>query len=251
MIRFSLFTCLLCLSALSYGINLPAYTALYQAEWRGGWIPVSVAAVRNFSPVDNGIWSLSFKADSIVVDLNESSDLIVKDGVLYPQFYHYKTKGMFENTKLERRFEWDSQRIFDLTSNQYWDIELQPGMQDNISYQEQLRFDLANKVDELVYPVVYRGKIKTYIFNRYQEGSLKTPNGEINTIEVHQVINQDNNIQTKMWFAVDYDYVLVRLWQKRKNGDEQEITLQRYDSGGKQINVYNELKGKNNAGKKP
>lgn len=238
MIRFIFCIFLSSLSGLTQALNLPAYTAYYQAEWRGGWIPVSVGAIRNFSPVDNGIWSLSFKSESIVVDLNESSDLIVKDGVLYPQYYHYKTKGMFENTKLERRFEWNTQRIFDLTKNQYWDIELQPRMQDNISYQEQLRFDLANNVQDLVYPVVHRGKVKTYEFYRASDGILKTPNGDIKTIEVHQVINADNNIESKMWFAVDYDFVLVKLWQKRKNGDEQEITLERYESAAKKLIAY-------------
>lgn len=229
---------------LSHALNLPAYTAYYQAEWRGGWIPVTVGAIRNFSPVDNGIWSLSFKAESVVVDLNESSDLTVKDGVLYPQFYHYKTKGMFENTKLERRFEWDTKRIFDLTQNEYTEIELQPRIQDNISYQEQLRFDLANNVEDLTYSVVHRNKIKNYVFYRAGEGKLKTPNGEIKTIEVHQLINEDNNIESKMWFAVDYDFVLVRLWQKRKNGDEQELTLERYESRDKKLNAYQKIKNK-------
>lgn len=63
--------------------------------------------------------------------------------------------------------------------------------------------------------------------------SLKTKVGTLRTVKVEQIESKRSKKKTYIWFARDYDYLLVRLKQKQKDGQTYQIDLTRADINGK------------------
>lgn len=214
------------------------YEAKFQAEWDRGWFPITVEAKRSLKPDSDGRWQLNFEVNSSLADLREHSSLELIDNQLVPQNYVYKTSGLLSKEKREQVFHWDKKKVWGGHEKKFWDYELPVGAQDSLSYQEQLRLDLINNKTELSYPVIYKHKLKTYEFEIIGETQLETPNGKIKTIEVKQRINKYNDLNTRIWFAVDYGYILVKISQKRPKGGGQTITLYEAKVGGKTLKAF-------------
>lgn len=93
-----------------------------------------------------------------------------------------------------------------------------------ISYQLQMSKDLSAGRDKFCYNVLMRGKVKEYCFEPTGEQVLDTPLGEINTVQMRR-IREDQERETLFWLAPQWDYLLVKLWQKEEDGETYEIVL--------------------------
>ncbi len=215
-----------------------AYHAEYQAEYRGGWIPIKVSASRKLEALKNGQWRSAFAVYSSVMDLSEISVMALNDKGFVPDYYEYKTSGFASKDKRKQVFHWQEEKVWGDHKDRFWDYTLEPGTQDSMSYQEQLRYDLIAGKETLAYPVVYKHKLKVYEFERIGEDILNTPHGPLKTLVVKQKLNDYNELNSRIWFAVDFNYVMVKLQQERPNGDEQIITLKQARQGDAVLNAY-------------
>ena len=216
-----------------------AYEAHYIAEYKGGWIPIEVNATRALSKLDSGEWQSKFKASSSLVDMTESTlmQANLDTQSFIPNKYIFKTTGLISEERVQI-FHWDKLKVWGEHKKQFWKYELLSGSQDSMSYQEQLRWDLINNKQTFAYPVTYKHKLKEYEFELVGTDTLKTPNGNIETIKVKQKITKHNKLETHIWFAVNYDYVMVKLRQKRDGKGGQEIRLKKANVRGKLLKAY-------------
>ena len=232
-IAFTLF--LICAQASSDNL---AYEAEYQAEYKGGWIPIKVSASRKLEKLESGQWRSVFAVYSSIMDLSETSLMSLGDKGFVPNTYEFKTTGFATKERRKQVFNWDERKVWGDHKQTHWKYLLIDGTQDSMSYQEQLRLDLINNKAELSYPVVYKHKLKTYEFERVGFKEIKIPNGLVKALEIQQKINKYNKLESRSWFAIDYDFVLLKLKQKRPDGTEQVISLKRAKVNGKELVAF-------------
>lgn len=202
------------------------YEASYKATWKAGWFPITVDAKRELSQLENGLLQLKFEAYSSIADLHEQSQYSIDANTVKPHHYRYKTTGFLSKKRRSQTFDWDKRKVWIPEGDEWANYDLTLGIQDNLSYQEQIRLDLIAGKTEFSYQVAYKNRLKHYDFKVAKRGQTKTKQGLINTVEVVQ--NKDNKKEsTRIWFAVDYDYLLIKLETKQKNGDSNTITLKK------------------------
>ena len=68
---------------------------------------------------------------------------------------------------------------------------------------------------ESSYNVIDKGRARQYIYTVHSNDVLDTILGEINTIVIKRVI-ANNKRSTLTWYAVDHDYIPVKIQQYRK-----------------------------------
>ena len=175
-------------------------------------------------------WILEFGADASVVSLMETTRFTMDKGQVKPLSYRYKRGGLFGSKPEEASFDWK-------TMEAKWDHEDQSvkfpsNAQDKLSYQYQLGLDLSAGKTDLRYPVIDDDEVYEREFIIEGEEVLETEAGKLNTVRVK--IKRDNNKrQTWIWFAKDWDYVLVKFHQK--DDSEYLIEFTEGEVGGKKI----------------
>ena len=118
---------LYCVSAITFMVSIApiclaqmdsasiAYEAEYEATYKGGWIPITVAAERSLKLQEDGQWRLAFEVYSSIVDVSEISQMELHDQVFVPYIYDFKTSG-FATKSVELKFFTGTKRKFGVTT---------------------------------------------------------------------------------------------------------------------------------------
>jgi hypothetical protein len=211
------------------------YSATYHATWKAKWFPITVEGIRTLKNLEDNSWQLSFEAYSSVADLSEISVFKINNKTILPQSYRYKTTGFLSKKHRLQEFKWEENKVW-LPKKDLWaNYELQKGVQDNLSYQEQIRLDLKQGKTEFYYPVTYKNRLKHYYFETVGETQLQLQNKTITAIEVKQIKLKHPKEATRIWFAKDYDYLLVQLEKTKKNGNRNSIKLKKAHLNGQTL----------------
>jgi len=205
--------------------QLTPYSANYEVTWKAGWFPVTVKASRTLKKSEDFDWILSFEAYSSIADLSEISQFNVVNQVIQPQKYSYKTTGFLSKSRRQQEFNWLDKTLWLPKKESFAEYELPDNLQDNMSYQEQIRLELMAGKKEFEYPIAYKNRLKQYYFEVVKETQLKTKQGEIKTIEVKQTHLKNKKESTHLWYAVDYDFLMLKLVKVKSNGDKHTILL--------------------------
>ena len=78
-------------------------------------------------------------------------------------------------------------------------------------------------------------KIKNFSFQMVGFEVLNTQVGSLRTVKIEQIEKKKHKKKTYIWFAKDYDYLLVRLKQTQKDGQTYQIDLTAADINGKTL----------------
>ena len=216
---------------------ISAYIADYEATWDAGWFPITIDAKRELEKTDNG-WQVSFEAYSRVADVSEVSNFTLEGYVVKPQNYRFKTTGFLSKTKRNMEARWNENKVFLPYRKKYAEFEMPENLQDSISYQEQIRLELMQGKTEFAYPISYKDRIKNLEFKVKKEETLKSKGGPIETILVEQSNNRHRKEFTRIWFAKDHEYLLVKLYMSDKHGDTTLIELEDATLGDKKIKGF-------------
>ena len=190
------------------------FTANYRTRYSG----FNARGTRNLTR-EGDEWVLDFGADARIVSVTEVTRFKIANNTVEPQYYRYKRGGLFGANPEEVTFDWKAMEA-------KWEHEELPvkfprGAQDKLSHQLQLSMDLAAGKTDLIYPVVDDDEVFERAFIIEGEEILDTPAGQLNTVRVK--IKRDNDKrQTWIWFARDWDYLLVKFHQK----DESEYLIE-------------------------
>lgn len=202
---------------------LSPYTAKYTATYDAGWFPISVSATRELKKLEDQSWQISFEAYSSIADFSERSQFTLEQQIK-PLEYQYKTSGFFSKKRRSKTFDWENKTV-QINKDQKADYEVPNHLLDNISYQEQMRLDLAQGQTKLAYDVAYKERIREYEFKIIGEQTFDSSIGKIKTVKVAQTNHRNKKEKTHIWFAKDHQYLIVKLFIVDRHGDKNTITL--------------------------
>ncbi|MGM0450000.1 MAG: DUF3108 domain-containing protein [Pseudomonadota bacterium] len=208
----------------------------YGAELERG-VTISGEATRSLTSTDDGGWMYRFDVDSFVADIRESSRLRFEEGRIISDQYRYSLEGFFLSNRYKKLdFNWDEQVIVDRENDRRIDISEQPDVQDQLGAQLQLWLDLRAGKETMEYVIPDDGDFKDYQFEVLREETLDTREfGEVETVVVERVRDEDSPRTTLMWFAPEWDHLLVRLEQTNDEGEDFEIYLKDATLDGERI----------------
>ena len=197
---------------------LKPYTAELKGRIKG--LPMKASGSRTLKKNSSGEWQLNFDAGAgMFVGISETSSFYLSEGTIKPDVYQYKRSGLIGKKKEEQAsFDWKQSQINWQQDDKQWAIKLQNGALDNLSYQTQLRMDLAAGKKELNYLIADDDEIYQRSFIIEGEEVLQTEAGKLHTVRVK--VNRDHNRrETYIWFAKDWDYFFVKLLQKEGDSE--------------------------------
>jgi hypothetical protein len=207
------------------------FEAKYKAKYRG----ISVTAVRTLKTLEDGSQYYSFIADSLIADLAETSQFRWSDtDRVVPIRYTYERSVMGRERKAEVLFNWDKHKVTNNVEDKPWQMSIPTDALDKLSYQIQLRADLINGKTPGVYAVADGGKLKQYRFEIVGEESLATRAGRFDVIKVRRLREENEERQTVIWFAKNWNYLVVRL-QQEEDDKSYEIDMVSATLNGKPV----------------
>lgn len=213
----------------------PEFTAEYNATWTGGWFPINVDAKRSLSYQADGTATLTFEADSAIAGLQEISTFRYLNSTIQPLQYRYLRTGLFKEPDRNQVFDWQKKQIINGDNQSIFNGHWNDLVQDNLSYNVQASIDLQQGKTQFTYPVFDRNKVKNFSFQMVGFEVLNTQVGSLRTVKIEQIEKKKHKKKTYIWFAKDYDYLLVRLQQTQKDGQTYQIDLTAADINGKTL----------------
>ncbi len=159
--------------------------------------------------------------------VSEQSNLIVRNGLLELFSNRLETKvawkTMLKTTKLDDAS--DTYQYKDSKGTKQ--APYRPGLLDQHSLTLALIADLnaQKKGPSFVYMVVNREKVEPYTFKIVGTQTLSTAIGKLNTIRVDRIRESNDGKTTRIWFAVDKNYMPVLIQQNDENGDDIEMRI--------------------------
>lgn len=221
-------------SALLHAQPLHPFQASYTADWKQ--LPFTGTAERSLRQRDDGHWELTFKASMLVAGVSESSTLRLQDNQLQPLRYKYDRTGLGKPKKSRQNFDWHALQVSGKDKDGDYQLPLHAGILDKSSYQLALQRDVAQGESRLSYLVLDGNDLDTYDFRLLGDELIETPLGALNTVKVERVRDPGQNMRkTTLWFAKDWNYLLVQLNQVERDGKEYTIMLQNGQVNGKAV----------------
>lgn len=220
-------------SALASAQDLTPFTASYAADMRK--VPVNGEATHTLRANDDGTWTLNFNAGLFVARLTEESVFRLQGDRVQPLNYHYERRGLGRGRTSRLNFDWDQGLVTGSHKNEEFELQTEPGLLDKTTYQLALQRDLIAGRTDLQYRVVDGDDIEDYEFRITGEKRVTTRVGQFDAVEVERVRDADAKRQTTLWFAKDWEYLLVRLTQVETDGQEYQIMLKEATLDGKPV----------------
>jgi len=215
-------------------LALEPFSAHYTADWQQ--VPVSGSAERHLTQQADGSWQLQFKASMLVAGISETSRFNLAGQRFVPLSYRFERSGLGKSKKIAHDFDWQAKRVTGHDRNQPVSLLLESGLLDKSTYQLALQQDVAAGKQSMSYQVLDGDEIETYDFRVLGTEQVKTEVGQVEAVKVERVRDPtQSKRQTVLWFAKDWDHLLVRLQQVEKDGKEYQIMLKQGTVDGRAV----------------
>ena len=206
-------------------VDLVPFEASFSAAMNQG-ITLKGSAKRILSDKNNGVWLYRTAVNSFVADVEESIILKWQDGQVLPLRYRYRLSGLLIRDREETiDFDWEKGVATGHYKGKNFEVALSPGLLDPLGYQLQLHQDLKAGKREMEYRYVRHGRLDKERFAVIDEGRIKAPQGEMKALTVEKLRGEGSKRETLMWFAPEFDYMLVQLLQTEPDGSRYELNL--------------------------
>lgn len=212
--------------------SLSSYSAVYSASING----ISIEITRVLETQVQGEYKLTLTASTPLLGFVESSSFKLDGGAIQALRYRYQGTGI--NTRARSsRFDWDTNKVHSIYKGKSYELSATKGLQDRLSWQEQIRWHLLNqtftenkKVPSI--SLVSNKRIKKYHITYSGEETINTPLGTFNAAHYSKVqINSGREVH--VWLAKDWDYLPLRVLQIEPNKKPGEIILKSAHLKGK------------------
>ncbi len=157
-------------------------------------------------------------------DRLESSKFIMDKDQILPIEYKYIRKRKKKEEYITTIFNSDTSS-YTLIDGIKKDHINSLGSQDRLSVQIAFQEDMKKGIFESTYNVIDKGRSRKYIFTIHGDDIIDTVFGKTNAIVIKRII-ENNKRSTLTWYAVDHDYVPVRIEQYRKESLKFTVMLE-------------------------
>lgn len=210
------------------------FSASYTADYKSA--PFSGTAERSLVKLRNGDWELRFEGAMLVASLSERSRWRPDQGIVQPLRYRYSRKGLGSSKTVEQDFDWDTRQVLGMRKGRAFRVPLHRGLLDRSSLQLALQQDVANGKSAMTYQVLDETDVETHDYRVLGEEGVRTRAGVVRAIKVERVRDPgQSRRQTLLWFAPEWNYLLVRLHQRENDGKEYQIMLKSGEVNGERI----------------
>lgn len=216
-------------STYTLGFDLKPHTAKYKASFKSG-IPINGTATHTLVQLSPDIWRYQFNVDSLFADINEYVYFQTHQGHIVPITYHYTRSGWaVSDRRAILEFNWNTHKVLNDVQGVPWSMSIPDNALDKLGYQLQIKLDLMAGLDNLVYQVADGGYLKEFQFTIEGEETIDTELGEVTAVIVKKQRSETDSRDSTLWFAKEWDYLLVKLIQKESDGERYEINIQSVD----------------------
>lgn len=130
---------------------------------------------------------------------------------MIPVNYYAHYTGRAKDVVERLDFDWTRNIVTSLRDGKITELPVAIGTPDKLGHQILLRGDVARGMKHIEYQVADRSAIKPYVYDVIGSEELVTARGKVTTIRVQKGT-------TTFWLAPEWDYLLVQLVQKNKDG---------------------------------
>jgi len=219
-----LLLCLVSTPLLATEISPPFTLLPYQASYSAKYNGMPIEAQRELIKLEQG-YRLETSASNFLGNMRETERLHL-DAEGRIRIDAYVSKRSFFGSKRKEKLVINHQlkQAIYTRKKKRREIALQPDYLGPVSYQLQLRRDLAKTDAPLKYSVISHGKIKDYQFERLGVEVINTGLGDISALKIRRV--RDNaERETIFWMAKELAFLPVKVWQREEDGKSYEMTL--------------------------
>ena len=220
-------------SSVATAQELVPFSASYAADMRN--VPLNGEANHQLIANEDGTWTLEFSAGMFVARLSEKSNFTLEDDAIIPIEYEYKRRGLGRSRTTTQHFDWESGVVTGDHKKDRFTLQTEPGLLDKTTYQLALQRDLMAGKTDMRYRVVDGDDIEEYHFRVVGEERVTTRVGQFDAVEVERVREPDADRETTIWFAKDWQYLLVRLNQIETDGQHYQIVLKEATLDGEPV----------------
>lgn len=159
---------------------------------------------------------------------SESSYFTLNEGQIQPYRYIMSRTGTGSDRYYELNLDQSGQKLATGKEKTLKETSWRDDWLDQLSYQQQLVLDLRAGKTTFSYNVLNRhGDSKRYDYAVVAEETLALPYGELKTLRISRL--EDDDKQIYAWVAPELDYLLVRLWRGEKNVEQFDVQLHKLD----------------------
>lgn len=211
----------------AHGDELKTYEAQYTATAMG----LSTTAYRNMTFHEDNTYLLENRLTLSVLgatvgSVTESSRFRWQDGDLTPLQYEYLQTGISGTTE-QIAFDWQTNVAHSTVDSESWDLTLEKGYLDKLSYSTRLGQDIAaSDQQEFSYQIIDGDEVEPHLYRITAQEVISTPVGNLNAVRIERIRDPGSSRRTTVWLAKDWDYLLVRLEQVNGSGRKTELSLE-------------------------
>ena len=154
----------------------------------------------------------------------ETTKYIRNNGVIKPIFYKYVKEKKDSINFIETFFDLDNKYAYTINNNEKYEHANIPYSLDRLSVQIDFQEKMKSGVFEYEYNIIDKGRVRKYSFVLHSDDVIETIFGQTNTIVIKKLI-ENNKRSTLTWYAVDHNYIPVKVEQYRKKSLKFTATL--------------------------
>jgi hypothetical protein len=203
----------------------------YEASYQASAIGLRTTAYRTQERIAEHSYRLQNSLSitmlgATVGTITETSEFLWQDDTLVPQHYLYEQTGI-RSRREEAEFNWETGMVASHDDGELWDLPIEPGAMDRLSFSVRLGRDIADHgLSEFRYQILDGDEFDEHHYRVRGEEILNTPLGALRTVHIERIRDPGSERRTSFWLASDWDYLLVRLEQVNGAGRLTELQLE-------------------------
>jgi hypothetical protein len=206
------------------------YEAGYEARARG----LSTDAYRNLVQTSDNVYQLRHGLSLRVLGANlitvaETSHFYWQDSGAVPVSYAFEQSGLRKRQE-HISFDWENLRATVVRNDRETVTDISAGLLDNLSFTAQMSSTLNARPELLAADTVLEYRLLDGTEPEIQQyrvaarETVETLVGALDTVLIERIREPDSDRSTRIWLAVDHEFVLAKL-EQIEDGDTTELLL--------------------------
>ncbi|WP_196138274.1 DUF3108 domain-containing protein [Aliikangiella sp. G2MR2-5] len=201
---------------------LRQYRAVYSVNSDGKELG---KATRTLTEVNN-IWKLQIQSKlskwMLTLRSNEFTEFVPANSLIKTRKFYTSSKVTFKSPRvIEQSFDWQARKETGKRDKQQWELSFECKIYDRMSHLIQLRADLLNGTENLLYNVSYKGRHKLYQYQISGQETLKSNLGNLETIRIDRIKGDESRFS--LWLSPELNYLPVQIAQVEQ--DKPDVTM--------------------------
>ena len=183
---------------------------------------------------DSGQYSVKTQAKNFLGKVSEKGNFKISDGGnIVPLKYAKQQKSIVGNRSETHIFDWATNTLSFVYKKSQSTVALSEGQFDRLSLTQQMRLDLARGGKKFGYTLFRKGEFKQYQYRVVNSEIIHLDQGAFNAVQVER-LEQGSSKKTKIWFAIDWDYIVLKM-ETFEDNSKKTMVLQHGKLNGNSI----------------